>query len=257
MAQTGAARQWHISYLYNHERRFRDDLRLIESLAPSGPILEVGAAPCHLTALMRMSGYVTVGVDLDPHRIADFIRQFGLNVCQCDIERSALPFPDDTFASVLLCDVFEHLRIDPIFALSEICRVLAPGARLLLTTPNVYSLPSMTRFLLGRSIADPVEEYGKLRTLGHMGHVREYSTREVVRMLTISGLAVESIAYRHYSIARDWKHKLLHLAYRIAPRRFWREIVIVARKTGASPRLDPVVPFRIIAPKPPPAMVNL
>jgi hypothetical protein len=69
----------------------------------------------------------------------------------------------------MLCDTFEHLRIDPAFVLSEINRVLAPGAALVLTTPNVYSLPSLGRFLLGRSIADPLTEFGKLRNLGHMG----------------------------------------------------------------------------------------
>ena len=96
-----------------------------------------------MTALMQLSGHATVGVDVDPDRVADLVRQFGLDLHRCDVERSALPFADDSFACVLLCETFEHLRIDPAFVLSEINRVLAPGAPLLLTTPNVYSLPSL------------------------------------------------------------------------------------------------------------------
>lgn len=243
MAQTGPMRAWHIGNLYNHERRYCEDLRLIKALAPAGPILEVGSAPCHMTALMQLSGHATVGVDVDPDRVASLVRQFGLDMHRCDVERSALPFGDGAFACVLLCETFEHLRIDPAFVLSEINRVLAPGAPLLLTTPNVYSLPSLGRFLLGRSIADPVEEYGKLRNIGHMGHVREYSAREVARFLTASGLAVQSIDYRSDGIPRGWKRKLLYLAYRVVPRRFRREIVIVARKVTPGPRLSPLVPI--------------
>ncbi len=240
--QTGPFRGWHINDLYNHERRYLADLRVVEALAPAGTILELGSAPCHMTALLKLSGYRMVGVDVNPDRVADLIRQLDLDVRRCDIERSALPFGDEAFACVLLCETFEHLRIDPAFVLSEISRVLAPGAPLLLTTPNVYSLPSLGRFLLGRSIADPVEEFGKLRNIGHMGHVREYSAREVARFLNASGLAVQSIDYRYHANVRGLKGRVLRIAYRLAPRRFRREIVIVARKAGAGPGLAPLVP---------------
>ncbi len=122
-----------------------------------------------MTALLKLAGYATVGVDIDPERVGDLIRRFDLDVRRCDIERSPLPFDDERFACVMLCDTFEHLRIDPAFVLSEINRVMVPGGALLLTTPNVYSLPNLARFLLGRSIADPldrVREAAWLRTHG-------------------------------------------------------------------------------------------
>jgi hypothetical protein len=96
---------------------------------------------------------------------------------------------------------------------------------------------------LGRSIADPVQEYGKLRSIGHMGHVREYSAREVQRFLAASGFTVQSIDYRSTGIPRGWKRKLLCFAYRVLPRRFRREIVIVARKVMPGPHLIPLVPI--------------
>jgi len=243
MAQTGPARGWHINDLHNHQRRYLADLRLIEALAPAGRILELGSAPCHMTALLNLAGYAVVGVDVDPERVADLASRLGLDVRRSDIERSILPFGDDEFACALLCETFEHLRIDPAFVLSEINRVLAPGAALLFTTPNVYSLPSLGRFLLGRSVADPLEEYAKLRNIGHMGHVREYSAREVARFLEASGFAVQSIDYRYDGGASSWKRRLLSLAYRLLPRQFRREIVIVARKARPGPRLAPLVPI--------------
>ena len=36
---------------------------MIAALAPVGDILEVGSAPCHMTALLKLSGYAMVGVD--------------------------------------------------------------------------------------------------------------------------------------------------------------------------------------------------
>lgn len=240
--QSGPARAWHVDDLYHHAPRYLADLRLVAALAPTGALLELGSAPCHMTALLKLSGHPVVGVDLHPERVGDLIAQFGLDVRRCDIERSPLPFPDGAFACVLLCETFEHLRIDPAFVLSEINRVLAPGAALLFTTPNVYSLPSLGRFLLGRSIADPLEEFGKLRRLGHMGHVREYSAREVVPMLEACGFAVQSVDYRYHANRRGWKGRLLNAAYRLAPRRFRRDIVIIARKAAQGPRLAPVVP---------------
>jgi SAM-dependent methyltransferase len=241
--QTGPARAWHIDNLYNHEQRYLADLCLIEGWGVKGPVLEVGSAPCHMTALLQLSGHTVVGVDGHPERVAVFIESAGLDIRRCDIERAALPFEDASFVGALLCETFEHLRIDPAFVLSEINRVLAPGAPLLLTTPNVYSLPSLARFLLGRSVADPLEEFGKLRSIGHMGHVREYSAREVTRFLQSSGLAVQSADYRHYLWPRmNLKRRLLSLAYRLTPRRFHRDIVIVARKAVDGPRLVPLVP---------------
>ena len=195
-----------------------------------------------MTALLKLSGYPTVGVDVDPGRVAELVRQLRLDVRRCDVERAPLPFGDDAFECVMLCEVFEHLRIDPAFVLSEVNRVLAPGATLLLTTPNVYSLPSLGRFVLGRSIADPVEEFGKLRGLGHMGHVREYSAREVAHFLEAFGFAVRSIDYRSHASQSGWKRRLLRMLYRLAPRRFRREIVVVARKASPGPRLAPLVP---------------
>lgn len=241
-AQSGRARGWHHDDLHNHQWRYQADLRLVAALAPRGAILELGAAPCHMTALLKLAGYESVGIDIDPDRVGDLIRRFELDVRRCDIERAPLPFGDERFACVLLCDTFEHLRIDPAFVLSEINRVTKPGGALLLTTPNVHSLPNLARFLRGHSIADPLTEFGKLRGFGHMGHVREYSAPEVARFLHAFGLVPQSIAYRSHPLRKGWRGRLLGVLYRLAPRRFRREIVIVARKSAPSPRLAPLIP---------------
>ena len=120
-----------------------------------------------------------------------------LRAVACDIEREALPFNDHSFATIMLCATFEHLRVDPLFALEEMRRVLQPGGLLYLTTPNLYQLGNIASFALGRGLAfDPIREYGKLRTVGHMGHVREYTASEIRRFLERAGFATVGVAMR-------------------------------------------------------------
>ena len=95
--------------------------------------------------------------------------------------------------------------------------------------------PASVGFCWAAALPIHCEEFGKLRNVGHMGHVREYSAREVARMLEACGLAVQSIDYRYHANARGWKGKLLRAGYRLAPRRFRREIVMIARKARAGP----------------------
>ena len=238
--QRGPDREWHRTNLLDHEQRYRADLRLIAGLKPSGTILDIGSAPCHMTALLQLTGQPVIGVDLAPQRVANLVEHFKLDVRQCDIERAQLPFADGQFCGALLCETFEHLRVDPALVISEICRVLSIGGFLLITTPNVYSLPSLARYALGRSIADPLLEFGKLRNLGHMGHVREYSAREVVRFVCACGFAVESVDYRYYVNRRSRKSRILGVAYKLVPRRFRRDIVVLARKINDGPGLVPL-----------------
>ena len=57
----------------------------------------------------------------------DFAEQYTFS-CRCfDIERDAFPYPDNTFDLVTWCEVIEHLTLNPVWALSEIHRVLKPG----------------------------------------------------------------------------------------------------------------------------------
>lgn len=241
-AQPGVVGAWHADNLFHHQRRYLLDLELVRRWMPDGTLLDVGCAPSHMTALLSLTGREVVGVDLAPERVAGFCEPLGLDVRRCDIEREPLPFADGTFAGALLCETFEHLRIDPAFVLGEIQRVLAPGARMLLTTPNVYSLPSLGRFLLGRSVADPWQEFGKLRTLGHMGHVREYSMREVRRFLEASGWHVEWTGTRYSGRTEGARRRLLSLAFGVLPSWLGRDLVLVARRGSPAPRLRPVVP---------------
>ena len=56
----------------------------------------------------------------------------------------AIPFPDESFDTVLAVEVFEHLE-DPLGAVRECARVLRPGGYLILTVPFMWPVHVDTR----------------------------------------------------------------------------------------------------------------
>ena len=193
--------EWHDRYASNHDRRIALDLDLVEArVERGGRVLECGSVPLLLTGALARRGFEVTGTDLAPERYGSAIAAEGLEVVRCDLEREPLPFADATFDAVLFNELFEHLRIDPIFTLSEVRRVLRPGAPMLLSTPNLRSLRGLANFLLRNrsfsSCGDVYAEYRKLTELGHMGHVREYTTREVVDFLAHIGFEVREMLFR-------------------------------------------------------------
>ena len=193
--------QWFAAYRGQHRRRLAADLGLVRAhAAPGARVLEYGAVPLLLTAALADLGFEVCGLDVAPERFAGAIAELGLDVRRRDVETEAAPFADGTFDAVLFNELFEHLRIDPIFTLREAHRVLRPGGALLLSTPNLRSYRGLRNLLVhnrGHAVSGGVyHQYEKLETLGHMGHVREYTSREVAEFLERIGFSVEQAVFR-------------------------------------------------------------
>jgi SAM-dependent methyltransferase len=192
---------WYSTYCRQHRGRLSADLHLVgDHLQPGCRILEYGAVPLLVTAALAEMGYSVSALDVAPERFARAISRLGLDVRRCDVEVERVPFATATFDAVLFNELFEHLRINPIFTLTEVRRVLRPGGRLLLSTPNLRSFRGIRNLVLHNqghvASAGVYQQYEKLDTLGHMGHVREYTTREVSEFLARVGFEVETVVYR-------------------------------------------------------------
>lgn len=181
----------------DHKNRYKKDLELISKYFKGGKILDIGANPFHITFCLKQLGYEVVGVDIDPDRFKKFINQYDLTIKKANIEIEKLPFRNNTFDFVIFNEVFEHLRINPIFTLKEINRVLKPSGTLILTTPNLYAIHKILMFNLGRSFNDAYDEFNKLNIYGYMGHIREYSTKEIKKFLKNTNFKIEKVIYRN------------------------------------------------------------
>jgi SAM-dependent methyltransferase len=194
--------EWADNYGRIHRYRLADDLTIVAGIAPPGTsVLEYGSSPPFLTTALREMGYRVTGLDIDPARFAPAIRDLALDVRKVNFEVERLPFEEESFDVVLFNEVFEHLRIDLIFTMTELRRVVKPRGILLLSTPNHRSVIGLWALLWHHRgchvCPDLFEEYNKLVVYGHMGHVREYTAREVGGFLEKIGWRTERIIYRN------------------------------------------------------------
>jgi 2-polyprenyl-3-methyl-5-hydroxy-6-metoxy-1,4-benzoquinol methylase len=161
-----------------------------------GKIRDVGTYPGHFQYCLSQLGYDVYGIDLDPDRIPEAIRNVKFKVKKCDIEKDRFPFEDSFFDCVLFLEIIEHLRINPLHCLREISRKTKVGGCLILSTPNLFSLENRIRMVLGKeTFENPYSLFNKLETLGHSGHIRLYSVNEITQLLQLNNFKVNAVYY--------------------------------------------------------------
>ncbi len=111
---------------YWQRSRYRYITELIEG---QGPVLDVGCGSSHIIGALP-KGSVAVDVLMNKLR---FARRF--SVPRVRGSGFDLPFADETFPCVLCSQVIEHVPMVPSM-IDELCRVLKPGGRLVLGTPD-------------------------------------------------------------------------------------------------------------------------
>jgi len=105
-------------------------------------VLDAGAGEGAFTRRLLEAGHRVSACDLSP----GVFRMGGVPFRQADITRR-LPYEDRSFDAVVAVEVLEHVFGHEGF-FAECRRILRPGGKLLLSTPNILSLKSRARFLL-------------------------------------------------------------------------------------------------------------
>lgn len=106
----------------------------IDTFQPAGKTLEVGCGDGALLRLLAERGLDATGVDASKTGI-DRCHLYGLSAQCLDVSSDGLPFPDESFDTIISLETFEHL-MNPYFVVTEIHRVLRPDARLICSIPN-------------------------------------------------------------------------------------------------------------------------
>lgn len=150
-----------------------------ELISGQGRVLDVGCGSSRIIGALPEG---SVGVDVLERKLR-FSRRFGKAlVCASGF---ALPFDDESFPCVLCSQVIEHVPKDsPI--LDELCRVLAPGGRLVLGTPDYSTWEWVTLEKL----------YGFFAPGGYADeHISHYTRDELVTMFEQRGFTLEATRY--------------------------------------------------------------
>jgi SAM-dependent methyltransferase len=111
--------------------KYADTLR---PARPGARVLDVGCGVGQVVARLSEAGYEAYGVDVSEPNIAR-ARRFSERCALYDGRR--LPFPDAHFASAGALNVLEHVE-EPEQFISELVRVVEPGGRVVLSSPNFF-----------------------------------------------------------------------------------------------------------------------
>jgi glycosyltransferase involved in cell wall biosynthesis/SAM-dependent methyltransferase len=230
-------------YVERHLSRLERTLAITPPAKNGDRVLEMGAYLQITPALKIQLGYEEVrGCYYGPageshHRsaISESGETFECRIDLFDAERDCFPYSNDYFATVLCCELLEHLNSDPLHMMSEINRILKPGGCLVLTTPNIASLRALAGILQGfhpqlfSSYIRPKNGVVDAR------HAREYTPGEIRQLLEDSGFEVTLLETGPF---RDepkpeyaWVQHLLDRYY-LTPEHRGEGIYAVGRKIG-------------------------
>jgi 2-polyprenyl-3-methyl-5-hydroxy-6-metoxy-1,4-benzoquinol methylase len=183
-------------YLAWHFRRFKETKEMYERTAErkGQRVLDVGAHWLHQAFLYAEDGYRVTAADfpitIDNHVVKSLAGAYGIElIAYTDLETPTAfaAIPDGTFDVILFTEIIEHLTFNPVAMWRELYRLMAPGGRVVVTTPNYYAMKGRawapTRTLHGFGSGLPVEEI--LTVPSHGPHWKEFSMRELLKYFTL------------------------------------------------------------------------
>jgi 2-polyprenyl-3-methyl-5-hydroxy-6-metoxy-1,4-benzoquinol methylase len=115
--------------------------RPIPPLHQKGRLLDIGCGNGHFLYIMKKTGWSTFGVEIDPESSRIARELYKLSIFNGYLEDAH--YQDHSFDAITITHVIEHLH-DPISLLKESHRILCPGGRIYITTPNLESLGHRT-----------------------------------------------------------------------------------------------------------------
>jgi len=174
------------------EPRFRKVLEMASKLGGK-KLLDIGCGDGTYTLVLKEALHTeeTVGIEISIVAVGR-ANDKGIKAYQLDIDEEEFPFENESFDIIYCGEIIEHL-FNPDHLLDEIRRVLKPGGRCIITTPNLAGWPNRLSLLLGyqpfpSSVSPEHEGVGKLMMTGEegqWGHIRVFTLKALKELVKI------------------------------------------------------------------------
>jgi 2-polyprenyl-6-hydroxyphenyl methylase/3-demethylubiquinone-9 3-methyltransferase len=220
------------NYLIAHYPRFQQTQKLayLNWKWQKANVLDVGAHWLHQSLLYALDGHQVTAADFsdtfeDPaiHKIASDHRIQLLGYEDLSSSSAFDDLDDDSIDVILFCEILEHITFNPVGMWRTFYRILRPGGRIIITTPNYYSLkcliPSLSRFFSGGGVGISVSEILHKKSYAH--HWKEFSMNELRRYFeSLSGdFDIQNQRYCSFNNLEhlNWKGQLAYNKKNLIP----------------------------------------
>ena len=164
-----------------------------KSIPNGNKVLDIGCGNGHLLFQLKEKFEELVGLEFSSHRLG----QAELNLADlpftpvCGSAEDMNSIESDSIDCIVSADTIEHIP-DVYKATEEMLRVLKPGGRLIINTPNIASIKKRLLLLLGRfpSTSQSNEGLGS-DILFDGGHLHYFTFRSLGLLLRRAGFDVE------------------------------------------------------------------
>jgi len=192
----------------------RERAGIIAALIPAGDgdlAVDVGCGPGFFSRLLAVRGWRPTAIDSEPRNLESAAR-FAAVTEEGDAVRVLRGLPDGRYGLVVAFEIIEHMprpRGEELAA--EARRILRPGGRLILSTPNRLSPQGLGGYYWDQKIR-------RRRTWRAWDetHVHIYSSREIRRLLVRQGFVVDRTTGYYYEgslpFVGRWKLPLVKTA---------------------------------------------
>ncbi|MEA2162115.1 MAG: hypothetical protein QOK37_242 [Thermoanaerobaculia bacterium] len=177
---------------------------LLERIPPdAASILEFGCGEAPLgAALKARQNCRVVGIEIDPRAAA--VARTRLDEVYCGDVMQIISLVRETFDWIIGGDIVEHLD-EPWSFLAALRKLSAPGGQLLLSIPNIANASVISDLIRGRF------DYVYMG-LTCVGHLRFFTKRTIVEMLSITGWSVVEIVPQYAAVTRGREELLAALS---------------------------------------------
>ncbi len=235
-------------YLRAHRHEYIRTLNDVLAFAghrECGRVLEIGAFFGVVSVCLSKRSFKVSAVDIPEYMLMPEQKRryehYAIETAGVRLEDYLLPFEDETFDVIIMCEVLEHLNFNPLPLLKEINRVGRPDSLFYLSLPNLTQYKRRLQFLFGKPILAPIQAYfdqldpDKLAIVNN--HWREYTGPEIRELLERMGYRIERQYY--FSVVEAFKRPnlknwLTRTVFRLFPAFKENQTTLAIRKQRTS-----------------------